>query len=196
MTSESAPAVHEQGSRAFALCDAAALAARAQGLLAGLRSHLDAFAHDGGPTRQLDAAELERLRAESEEIAELAAQVALAIDGLPLDAFTVDEREVAIAARVALAEGIVDDRRACTAASLLMADEGLPALADALVCSDAHVYWDARVVDVLAAFRDVDQHRARHVAALAGVPETARFSELRPARVLELAQVARRHVAS
>lgn len=195
MTSDSASAVQDQGSAAFAVCEAAALAARAQALLTVLRDRLDAFAHDAGPTRRLGVGELEQLADDSEEVAELAAQIALVIEGLPLDPLAAGEQEIATAARTALAEGIVDDRRALTAAGLLTADEGLPALADALVDSDAHAYWSTRVVDVFAAFRDVDQHRARQLAALAGVSEGARFCELRPERVLALAQVARRHVA-
>lgn len=192
MSSRSAPAVHEQGRTAFALCDAAALASRAEALLRSLRTRLDAFAHEPGPVRRIDAPALERLRADGEELAELAAQVARVVDQLPLDPLAADEREVAAAARTALAAGIVDDRRALTAARLLTAEEGLPALAEALAGSDAHAYWSVHVIDVLRAFRDIDETSARRVAALAGVPATARFGELAPERVLELAQVARR----
>lgn len=194
MTSPSASPVQD-GTAAFAVCEAAALATRTHALLTVLRGRLDAFAGAADGARRLDVEDLERLRAIGEEVAELASQVALVIDGLPLGALDAGDGEIAAAARAALAEGIVDHRRALTAARLLNADEGLPALAEALVGSDAHAYWDARVVDVLAAFRDVDQHRARRLARSAGVPEAARFSELRPERVLVLAQVARQHVA-
>lgn len=191
MMRHSASAAQDQGSAALAVCEAAALATRTRTLLAELSAQLDAFANDTSPTRRLDAPELEQLTALGDETAEVAAQVALILDSLPHEPLVAGEQEITDAARAALADGIVDHRRALWTASLLPADVGFAALAQALVDSDAHVYWTARVVDVLAAFRDVDEQRARQVAALAGVPPTARFSELRPERVLELAQVAR-----
>ena len=195
MMSESASPVQDRGSAAFALCEAAALAARSPALLDELRARLDAFAEDTGPTRSLTAYEREQLGELGEELAEVASQIALIVEGLPLEALAVSEEEVASAARTALANGIVDERRALTAAGFLTAEEGFPALADALLCADAHAFWTARVVDVLAAFRDVDEHRARRVVADAGLAASARFCELPPERVLVLAQVALQHVA-
>jgi hypothetical protein len=195
MMNEFAPRAHDNGSGAFALCEAAALATRTQALLDELRQRLGAFVEDTRPLHWLTADEREQLGELGEEVAELTSQIAHVVEGLPLEPLAVSEQEIAGAARAALAHGIVDERRALTAASFLTADEGLPALADALVCSDAHAFWTARVVDVLAAFRDVDEQRARAVAANAGVAETARFCELAPERVLVLAQVALQHVA-
>ena len=193
--SEFASAVQDKGSAAFALCEAAALAARTQALLDQLHDRLGAFAEDPRPTRWLTAYEREQLGVLGEEVAELTSQIALIVEGLPLEPLAVSEHEIAAAARIALANGIVDERRALTAAGLLTAEEGFPALADALLCADAHEFWTARVVDVLAAFRGVDEDRARQVAADAGVAVTASFCELPPERVLVLAQVALQHVA-
>jgi hypothetical protein len=187
MMSRSASIVQNRGDAAFALCEAAALTTRMQALVTAVSVRLGAFAHDRGAARSLAVAELEQLGALSEEVAELASQVALIIDDLPLDAVRAEEWEIADAARTALADGIVDDWRVRVAASLLTAERGFPALAESLTDSDAHAYWTARVVDVLAAFRDVDETRARQVAAIAGVHGTARFCELPPERVLELA---------
>jgi hypothetical protein len=187
MMSRSASIVQNRGAAAFALCEAAALAARTQALLEALSGRLGAFADDPGATSSLAAAELGQLGALSEEVAELASQVALIVDDLPVDALDAAPWEIADAARTALAEGIADDQRVLAAAALLKAEQGFPALAESLTDSDAHAHWTARVVDVLAAFRDVDETRARQAAALAGVPGTARFSELPPERVLELA---------
>lgn len=187
MSSSSAPTLHDRGDVAFALCEAAALSTRTQALLTVLWSRLGAFADDPGPARRLEAGELEQLGMLSEEVAELASQVALIIDDLPRETVAVEAWELAEAARTALADGIVDERRACAAAGLLTAEHGFPALAESLTDSDAHTYWTARVVDVLAAFMDVDETRARLAAALAGVPETSRFGELPPERILELA---------
>jgi hypothetical protein len=189
MTSSSMSTVQDRGDAAFALCEAAALATRTQALLAVLSSRLGAFADDPAGQRRLDVAELEQLGTLSDEVAELASQIALVIDGVPLDPLTVERWELTDAARTALAGGIADHRRARIAASLLTASDGFPALAEALTDSDAHAYWTARIVDVLAAFRDVDATRARQAVALAGVPETARFCELPPERVLELAHM-------
>lgn len=187
MTSPSAPTVQDRGDVAFALCDAAVLTTRTHALLTVLWSRLGAFADDPGPVRRLACGEVGQLAALSEEVAELASQVALIIDDLPPDAVVAEGWEIADAARTALADGIVDQRRARAAAAMLSAEHGFPALAESLIDSDAHTYWSARVVDVLVAFRDVDETRARQAAALAGVPETARFDELPPERVLELA---------
>jgi hypothetical protein len=191
MMSGSAPTMQEAGDVAFALCEAAGIATRTQALLGLLRDRLDAFAGDPGDTRLLAAHEPERLIAMGEEVAELASQVALILDGLPLGPLVAGERELTGAACAALADGIADHRRALTAAGLLTADQGFPALAQALIDTDAHAYWTARVVDMLAAFRDVDDLRARQTAALAGVAETASFCELEPERVLELAHTLR-----
>jgi hypothetical protein len=187
MTSPSASTVQDRGEVAFALCEAAALTTRTQALLTVLWSRLGAFADDPGPVRRLGCSELEQLATLSEEVAELASRVALIIDDLPRDAVAVEGWEVTDAARTALADGIVDHRRARAAAALLDVEQGFPALAESLTDSDAHTYWTARVVDVLAAFRGVDETRARQAAALAGVPDTARFDRLPPERVLELA---------
>jgi hypothetical protein len=187
MTSPSVSSVQDRGEVAFALYEAAALTTRTRARLAVLSSRLGAFADDPSPLRQLACGELEQLALLSEEVAELASQVSLIIDDLPRDALAAADWEVADAARTALADGIVDYRRACAAASLLDAAQGFPALAESLTDSDAHTYWTARVVDVLAAFQGVDETRARQAAALAGVPETARFDALPPERVLELA---------
>lgn len=195
MMSNSASVVQDRGAAGLALCEAAALATRTQALVDVLESRLESFADDVGPLREIGAQEVESLHALSDEVAELAAQIALAIADLPLAPLAVDEHELATAARAALADGIADDRRALTAAALLTAEQGLPALADALVGADGHAHWTARVVDVLAAFRDVDEHRARHLAALAGVPAEARVCDLPPDAVLLLAHVARRHAA-
>jgi hypothetical protein len=195
MMSTSVSTAEGRGEVAFAICDTAALATRTQTVLALLQRRLCAFADESSATRRLSAEELQQLGALGEEVAELAAQVALTLDGLPLDPLRVTEREIADSARTALADGIVDDRRARTAAGFLAAEEGFPALADALTEADAHAYWTARVIDVLAAFRDVDTTRARQVAALAGVPSEGRFCELRPERVLELAHVLRQLAA-
>jgi hypothetical protein len=187
MTSPSASMVQDRGDVAFALCEAAALTTRTQALLTVLWSKLGAFADDPRPVRRLERSELEQLAALGEEVAELASQVALIIDDLPRDSVVVERWEIAESARTALADGIVDQRRARAAASLLTIEQGFPALAESLTDSDAHTYWTARVVDVLAAFQGVDETRARQAAALAGVPDTARFHELPPERVLELA---------
>ncbi|MCW2952805.1 MAG: hypothetical protein JWQ48_1975 [Conexibacter sp.] len=191
MMSGSASTVHENGATGLALYEAAALATRTQALLTVLSSQLGAFADDRSATRQLEACELVQLGSMGDQIAELASRVALVLDRLPLAPLDVSEPEIANAAREALAEGIADQRRALMAARLLTPEQGFHALADALAGSDAHTAWPARVVDVLAAFRDVDTTRARQVAALAGVPETARFCELEPRRVVELAHTLR-----
>ncbi len=191
MSSEFASVLREQGNDAFTLCEAAALARRAEALLAALRTRLDAFADDSSPVRRLDAPGLERLRAGSDELAELTAQIALAVDALPPDALEADAGEIAAAARAALADGIVDVRRACAAASLLTAAEGLPARAYAIVCCAAHTYWDIPVADVLAAFRDLDHGRARTLVEQAGLTATVRFSALEPERALGLADALR-----
>lgn len=195
MMSQPASAAQERGSAGLALCEAAAVAGRTQALLDQLRERLDAFAHDPRPTRWVTAPERELIGALGAEISELTSRIALIVESLPLEPLAVERRDIAAAACAALAEGIVDDRRALTAASLLDAEEGFTALADALVCADAHAFWTARVVDVLAAFRDVDEDRARAVAAEAGVAASTRFCELPPERVLVLAQVARQHAA-
>lgn len=195
MMSRFASPVPDSGDAAFALCEASALATRTQALLAVLWSRLGAFADDPADLRRLAPHELEQLTALSEDVAELAGQIALILDGLPLVPVVAGEREIADAARATLADGVVDQRRAYTAAGLLTASDGYPALAQSLVDCDAHAFWSARVVDLLAAFRDVDTVRARQVAALAGVPETARFDELGPERVLELAHVLRQLAA-
>jgi hypothetical protein len=187
--------VQEQGSAAFDLHVAAVTVTQAQAALDELRRRLDAFGAAPDGLRRLDARQLEQLAGLGEEVAELASRIALIFDGIPLEGMAVTEREIAGAARAALADGIADERRALTAARLLTAAEGFPALAAALLDSDAPGYWTARVVDVLAAFRGVDGVRARQVAALAGVPETARFCELRPERVVELAHVVRQLAA-
>ena len=192
MSSSSPPAVQERGEVGLALCEAAALARRTEAMLAVLSSRLGAFADDAGDPRRLGVHELEQLDAIGGEVAELASQIALILDGLPLEPVAASERELAGAARAALADGILDHRRAVTAAGLLTAAQGFPALAEALADCDAHAYWRARVVDVLGAFRDVDSCRARQTAALAGVDVTARFCELGPERVVELAQTLRR----
>lgn len=183
--------MQEAGDVAFALCEAAGIATRTHALLGVLWSRLDAFAVDPSDTRHIAAHELEQLAAMGEEVAELSSQIALILDGLPLAPLVADGRELAGAARAALADGIADHRRALTAAGLLTAAQGFPALAEALIDTDAHAYWTARVVDMLAAFRDVDDLRARQAAALAGVAETACFRELEPERVLELAHTLR-----
>lgn len=191
MMSGSAPAMQEAGDVAFALCEAAGIATRTHAVLGVLWGRLDAFAVDSSDTRHLAANELEQLVGMSEEVAELASQIALILAGLPHDPVVAEERELTGAARAALADGIADHRRAFAAASLLTAAQGFPALADALIDTDAHAYWTARVVDMLAAFRDVDDLRARQAAALAGVGATACFCELAPERVLELAHTLR-----
>jgi hypothetical protein len=185
----------DRGEIAFELCDAASLAARAEAALADLRERLDAFAQSSEPLRRLDPGQVEQLAAAAEEAAELASRAALVLDGVPPEGFAATVGEVADAAQAAFAEGIADERRAMTAAGLLSAADGFRALATALLASDAPTYWSTRVVDVLAAFRGVDPLRARQVAALAGVPETARFRELRPERVVELAHVLRQLAA-
>jgi hypothetical protein len=195
MMSDSASIAQDKGGAGLALCEAAALATRTQALLDLLESRLGSFADDVGPVRRIGAPELDDLRAASDEIAELTAQIALALDDLPAGALAVDEQEIATAARAALADGIADDRRALTAAGLLTADQGLPALAHALVWADGHAHWTARVVDVLAAFRDVDEPCARELAARADVPAEARFCDLRSDCILLLAQTLRRHAA-
>ncbi len=192
MIGQSALTLQEQGEAGFAICDAAALATRTQATLAVLWSRLGAFAEDPRETRPLSVRELGELAALGEDVADLTSQIALILDGLPLVPLAVGGGEIADAARAALADGIVDCRRACTAASLLSADQGFPALAEALIDCDAHAYWDARVVDVIATFRDVDETRARQVAVLVGVPEAARFCDLRPDCVIELAHALRR----
>lgn len=192
MMSRSASPVQASGDVAFAICEASALATRTQASLAVLWSRLGAFADDPSDLRQLAPRELEQLTALSEDVAELASQIALILGGLPHAPLVAAEPEIADAARATLADGVADQRRAFTAAGLLTASEGFPALAQSLADTDAHAFWSACVVDLLAAFRDVDVVRARQVAALAGVPETARFDELRPARVLELAHLLRR----
>jgi hypothetical protein len=189
MAGLSASMAQDRGDVAFALCEAAALTTRAQALLAVLRSRLGTFADDPGPVRRVACGELEQLGTLSEEIAELASQVACLLGDLPREAIEVEAWEVADAARSALSDGIVDEGRVRAVAGLLAAEQGFPALAESLTDSDAHTYWTARVVDVLAAFRGVDETRARQAAAIAGVPETARFDELPPERVLELAHM-------
>jgi hypothetical protein len=192
MSSPSPPATQESGEIGLALCEAAALARRTEAMLAVLSSQLGAFVDDPGDPRRLTAHELEQLGAIGGEVAELASQIALILDGLPLEPVAAPARDVAEAARTALADGILDHRRALTAAGLLTAAQGFPALAEALADCDAHAYWSARVVDVLGAFRGVDTARARQTAALAGVDATARFCELAPERVIELADTLRR----
>jgi hypothetical protein len=187
--------VQEQGAAAFDLRVAAATVAQTQTALDQLRRQMDAIEKPRDGLRRLDAGQLEQLATLSEEVAELASRVTLLFDGIPLQGLAVTEREIADAACAALADGIADERRALTAARLLSAAEGFPALAAALLDTDAPAYWTARVVDVLAAFRGVDGLRARQVAALAGVPETARFCELQPERVVELAHVLRQLAA-
>lgn len=192
MMSQSGATLQQRGSVGFAICEADALAERTRALLGELRDGLaGAFATDAGDVHRVDADELERLGALGDEVAELASQMAFILARLPREPLAVNRREIADAARTALADGIADHRRACAIASLLTVEQGFPALAEALIDSDAHGCWDARVVEVLAAFRDVDETRARQVAALGGVPETARFDELRPERVLELAHTLR-----
>jgi len=187
MAGLSASTMQDRGDTAFALCEAAALTTRAQELLTVLWSRLEAFAGDSGPVRRIACDDVEQLATLGEEVAELAAQVACLLDELPREAAAVKAWEIADAARTALSDGIFDQRRARTAAALLDAGQGFPALAESLTDSDAHTHWTARVVDVLAAFQGVDETRARQVAAIAGVPETARFDELPPERALELA---------
>jgi hypothetical protein len=187
MAGLSASTMQDRGDAAFALCEAAALTTRAQALLTVLLSRLGTFADEPGQARQLACADIDRLGTLSEEVAELVTQVACLLDDLPREPVAVEEWEIADAARTALSDGIVDERRARTAVALLDAGQGFPALAESLTDSDAHTYWTARVVDVLAAFRGVDETRARQVAAIAGVPETARFDTLPPERALELA---------
>lgn len=192
------PSVSEiwtRGSVAYELCDAAALAARAHTTLDAMRRRLAAFAETDEPLHRLESDELDQLACMSEEVAELSAQLALIFDRVPLDSLRVSHHEVAGAACDALADGIADHRRALMAAGLMTAGHGFPALAEALVDSDAHRYWPVLVVDVLGAFRDVGATRARQVAALAGVPGEARFCELAPDRVLELAHTLRRLAA-
>lgn len=193
--SEPASTVQSRGEAAFAICEAAALAERTQALLTALLGRLAAFANDPSPLRQLGAHDLEQVSTMSEDVSELSSQIALIVDGLPLAAITVAEPEIAEAACAALADGIVDQRRALTAASFLTAAEGFPALSAAFVDTDAHAYWTVRVVDMLSAFRDVDETRARQMAALAGVSATAPCCELAPERVLELAHTLRRAAA-
>lgn len=191
MRSRFASPVQDSGEAAFALCEASALATRTQAMLAVLWSRLGAFADDPADPRQLAPHELEQMTALSEDVAELASQIALILGDLPRAPLAVRARELAASAGARLADGLIDQRRAFTAAGLLTARDGFPALAQALVDCDAHACWSARVVELLAAFRDVDATRARQVAALAGVPDTARFDELAPERVLELAHVLR-----
>lgn len=195
MMSRSASPVQANGEVAFAICEAAALATHTQASLAVLWSRLGAFADDPSDLRRLAPHELEQLTALSEDVAELAGQIALILDGLPHAPLTAAEREISDAARATLAGGVADQRRAFTAAGMLDMREGFPALAQSLVDTDAHAFWTVRVVELLAAFRDVDDIRARQAAALAGVPETARFDELRPERVLELAHLLRQLAA-
>lgn len=191
MMSHSEATLQQRGSAGFAIRETEALATRIQALLTELRSTIGDRLADPGDVHRYGADELDQLSALSDEVVELASQMAHRLAGLPLEPLTVSEREIAEAARTALADGIADDRRARATASLLTADQGFPALAEALIESDAHAHWDARVVDVIAAFSGVDETRARQVAALAGVPETAPFGELRPERVLELAYTLR-----
>jgi hypothetical protein len=192
MSTPCPPSVQESGEVGLALCEAAALARRSEAMLALLSSRLGAFADDPADPRRVAAHELEQLNAIGGEVAELASQIALILEGLPLEPVAATERALAQAARAALADGILDHRRAVTAAGLLSAAQGFPALAEALADCDAHAYWSARVVDVLGAFRDVDSGRARQTAALAGIDATARFCELAPERVVELTQTLRR----
>jgi hypothetical protein len=188
--------LQQHGSAGFAIREARALAAQMRALLADVQERIDrAVAGEPADVRRMGVDELDELAASSDEVAELASQLALLLNGLPLEQLTVNEREVAEVARATLADGIADHRRVSVAASLLTADQGFSALAEALIETDAHAYWEVRVVDVVAAFRDVDDTRARRVVALAGVPETARFDELRPDRVLELAQTLRQLAA-
>jgi hypothetical protein len=192
MMSRSTSTEQETGDVAFAICEASAIATRTHALLGVLWSRLDTFAVDPGSTRTLAVYELEQLAAMGDEVAELSSQIALILDSIPLDPLVVGEQELIGAARAALAGGIADHCRALAAVGLLTADQGFPALAEALIDTDAHAYWNARVVDMLAAFRDVDDLRARQTAALAGVADTACFCELEPQRVLELAHILRR----
>jgi hypothetical protein len=192
MTNHLGATLQEHGSAGFAICEARALATRMRALLDDLDTRIDgAFADGPADACRLGADELAELAAAADDLAEVATQTALALDGLPLAPLTVDEQEIAEAARTVLADGVADLRRACSTASLLTADRGFPALAEALIESDAHASWEARVVEVIAAFRDVDDVRARQVVALAGVSQEARFDELRPERVLELANTLR-----
>lgn len=180
--------VPERGEAGFAVCEAAALAERTEELLAVLRRRLEAFSADAGPTLRLGVGELERLGGMSAAVAELASQIELILDGLPRAPLATTAPEIADAACAALADGVADQRRALTAAALLPAAQGFPALAHALADCDAHVHWTARVVDVLAAFSDVDATRARQVVALAGIAAATRFRDLPPERVGELAR--------
>jgi hypothetical protein len=179
--------IRTRGAVAYELYDAAALAARAHATLEALCRGLGSFAETDEPLHRLESDELEQLACMSEEVAELSGQLALAFDRIPLDPLHASHHELAEAACDALADGIADHRRALMAARLQTATLGFPALAEALIDSDAHCYWPIPVVEVLAAFRDVDPVRARQVAALAGVSAEARFCELAPERVLELA---------
>jgi hypothetical protein len=192
MSNSPPPAVQESGEVGLALCEAAALSRRTEAMLALLSSRLGAFADDPADVRRLAAHELEQLGTIGGEVAELASQIALILDGLPPEPVAASARELARAARAELADGILDHRRAVTAAGLLTAAQGFPALADALADCDAHAYWNVRVVDVLGAFDDVGSGRARRTAALAGIDATARFCELTPERVVELAGTLRR----
>jgi hypothetical protein len=187
MTMMSRTATTRHGDVALELCEAAALARHAEALLAELSATLGAFAAPHDATRRMSAEQLERLGLAGEDLAELVARIALILDRAPGTTLVAGRAELTDAAAAALAEGIADQRRALATAGLLTSDRGLPALAEALSESDVCAFWTMRVVDLLNALRDVDEAGARQLAVAAGASPDARWCDLAPVRVAELA---------
>lgn len=111
--------------------------------------------------------ELERC---AEAIADLASQLRLLTNDLPAETVEIAARDVAREAMADLEAGIFDEQRALLAARVLSAEEGWPALVEALLASDAHWGWDTTsITDVLSAFRHVDLVEVARVVEEAGV---------------------------
>jgi len=119
----------------------------------------------------LAAADVARLRAVADALAELAERLQGLAGALPPEDLEATREQVAEAAAEDLAHGIIDPARARLAARMLSVGPGWRALARALRSSDVHVAWGGMSAGtLLGCFRDADERLVARVLAVAQLP--------------------------
>lgn len=142
-----------------------------------------------GDTVELDAcdmAEIERLGA---EIADLTSQLQLLSDTLTAGPTTISTTALRTDAQRALAAGSFDPHITLLAARALTAEDGWPALASALRCTDAHTSWHAvTAARLVTAFRNTDERVVARTMADAALDADLELSACNREEVARLAR--------
>jgi hypothetical protein len=144
----------------------------------------------------LKRTEIDRLRHEIAEIAEIAEQLEGLVEGVPEGPIPIVYDDVRVGAEQVLSHSTSADPAAVLlAARMLDRSTGLRALAEGLRTSDAHASWERTTVGaLLASFRGVSPQLARRIATAAGLAPGTELAGCERGQIAQLADQLDLHV--